>query len=677
MKVVRSALFQTVFVIFFASAVCGCLQAQVDALMPQPASLTKGEGALTVDGSFRVAIIGYDEPRLEVAANRLIGRASHLTGIPMAEGLEADPSKAKLIIETAHAGESVQTVDEDESYKLVVTSQQARLTAPTPVGILRGMETFLQLISFGSTGFEVPAVEINDRPRFPWRGLMLDVSRHWMPLPVIYRNLDAMAAVKLNVFHWHLSDNQGFRVESKVFPKLQEMGSDGHFYTQEEVKQVIAYARDRGIRVVPEFDMPGHATAWFVGYPELASGSGPYQIERRWGIFDPAMDPTRDSTFDWLDQFIGEMAALFPDPFFHIGGDEVNGKEWKSNPRIQAFMQEHGMKSTAELQAMFTKRVLPLVQKHGKQMVGWDEILQPGFPPSVVIQSWRGQKSLAEAARQGYRGILSNGYYIDLMESATRHYKMDPMEGATADLTPEQKKLILGGEATMWVEFATPENVDTRIWPRMAAIAERLWSPQDVKDLDSMYRRMAITNQRLQWVGITNIRNREMMLHRLTNNGPTHSLEILDSILEPVKEYAREGTREYTTFTPLNRLVDASWPESETAREFAKLAEDPKANQAALRKMLTVWWDNRDAVMPVLKGSPLLEEIEPLAQDVADLSSAGIEALDSIQSGKAPAESWTKTALDLCGRARKPRAELLIMIVPSIRKLVETAASAH
>jgi hexosaminidase len=677
MKIVQSAILPTILACVCVVATSSVAPAQVDALMPQPASLTKGEGALAVDESFRVAIAGYREARLETAATRLISRFSHLTGIPFAEELETDPSKAKLVIEAEHAGESVQSVNEDESYKLVVTSQQARLTAPTPVGILRGMETFLQLVSLGSNGFEVAAVEIDDHPRFPWRGLMLDVSRHWMPLPVIYRNLDAMAAVKLNVFHWHLSDNQGFRVESKVFPKLQEMGSDGHFYTQEEVKQVIAYARDRGIRVVPEFDMPGHATAWFVGYPELASGPGPYRIERHWGIFDPAMDPTRDSTFEWLDKFIGEMAALFPDPFFHIGGDEVNGKEWKSNPRIQAYMQEHGIKSTEELQELFTKRLLPLVQKHGKQMVGWDEILQPGFPPSVVIQSWRGQKSLAEAAKQGYRGILSAGYYLDLMESAARHYKVDPMVGATAGLTPEQKRLILGGEAAMWVEFATPENVDTRIWPRMAAIAERLWSPQDVTDLDSMYQRMAITNQRLQWAGTTNIHNREMMLHRLTNNGPTHSLEILDSILEPVKEYAREGMRVYSSFTPLNRLVDATWPESETARQFSKLVGDPKAHQAELRKMLTAWRDNRDEVMPVLKGSSLLQEAEPLAQDVADLSSTGIEALDAINSGKAPPESWMQNARDLCTRARKPRAELLIMVVPSIQKLVEAAGTAR
>ena len=303
----------------------------------------------------------------------------------------------------------MQELGEDESYRLDVTSSGARLNAPTTLGVMRGLQTFLQLEQTTSAGFAVPAVSIEDNPRFPWRGLMIDVGRHFIPLDVLKRNLDGMAAVKLNVFHWHLSENQGFRIESKKFPKLQGMGSDGLYYTQDEVRDLIAYARERGIRVVPEFDMPGHATAWFVGYPELASGAGPYQIERQWGVFDPAMDPTREETYKFLDTFIGEMAALFPDQFFHIGGDEVNGKEWDANPKIQAFMRAHGLKDNNDLQAYFNQRVQKIVAKHGKTMLGWDEILRPDLPKSIVIQSWRGPDSLAEAAKQGYRGLLSSG----------------------------------------------------------------------------------------------------------------------------------------------------------------------------------------------------------------------------------------------------------------------------
>ena len=235
------------------------------ALMPWPAKIEMGQGSLAIGATVRIAFTGYSEPRLESAARRL-GKV--VTDSPT------------LVIECQRAGD-------DESYHLTVTSQGARLSALNPAGVLRGLETFRQLIAEQS----VPVVDIDDHPRFPWRGLHLDVARHWMPVEVIKRNLDGMAAVKLNVFHWHLSDDQGFRIESKRFPKLQQLGSDGHYYTQQQVRDVIAYARDRGIRVVPEFDIPGHTTSWLVGYPQLASAPGPYQIERNWGVFDPTMDP--------------------------------------------------------------------------------------------------------------------------------------------------------------------------------------------------------------------------------------------------------------------------------------------------------------------------------------------------------------------------------------------------
>src|SRR5438552_8710310 len=270
---------------------------------------------------------------------------------------ETEPSKAMLVIRAAHANKEILELGEDESYSLEVSNTGAKLDSPTTLGALHGLQTFLQLVATASDGFAVPALSIQDKPRFPGRGLMIDAGRHVIPVDVLHRNIDGRAAVKLNVLHWHLSENQGFRVESKKFPKLHEMGSDGLYYTQNEVRDLIAYARERGIRVVPEFDMPGHSTAWFVGYPELASGPGPYEIERKWGVFDPAMDPTRDETYKFLDAFIGEMAGLFPDQFFHIGGDEVNGKQWDANPKIKEFMHGHGLKDNNDLQAYFNQRV--------------------------------------------------------------------------------------------------------------------------------------------------------------------------------------------------------------------------------------------------------------------------------------------------------------------------------
>ena len=507
------------------------------------------------------------------------------------------------------------------------TSSGARLNAPTTLGVMRGLQTFLQLVRTTSAGFAVPAVSIEDSPRFPWRGLMIDVGRHFIPLDVLKRNLDGMAAVKLNVFHWHLSENQGFRIESKKFPKLQGMGSDGLYYTQDEVRELIAYARERGIRVVPEFDMPGHATAWFVGYPELASGPGPYQIERQWGVFDPAMDPTREETYKFLDTFIGEMAGLFPDQFFHIGGDEVNGKEWDANPKIQAFMRAHGLKDNNDLQAYFNQRVQKIVAKHGKTMLGWDEILRPDLPKSIVIQSWRGPDSLAQAAKQGYRGLLSSGYYVDLMWSAERHYATEPLSGAAASLTPEEQKRILGGEACMWAEYVSPENIDSRIWPRTAAIAERLWSPQDVRDVNSMYQRLAVVSSWLDGLGLTHNSSYAPMLRRIAGTNDIAALKVLADVLEPVKDYTREETAPApaTSASPLNRVVDAVRPESATARQFADavnelLAARPsRVPKPGSENLLNRWRDNQVELQPQFEKSLLLKEVAPISQNLSAL----------------------------------------------------------
>ena len=282
-------------------------------LMPVPSSVRFGSGRLAIDKTFTVAANGHVDERLRAGIDRAMRRLEGRTVLELARGLSTDAASAKLLIEARGPGRAVPSVEEDESYTLEVNERQATLRAPTVVGALRGLETFLQLLDGDREGFYVPAVSIDDRPRFRWRGLLIDISRHFEPMDVLKRNLDAMAAVKLNVFHWHLTEDQGFRIESKKFPKLHQMGSDGNFYTQEQAREVIAYAAARGIRVVPEFDMPGHATAWVVGHPELASAPGPYTIERRPGIFEPTLDPTREEVYKLLDGFLGEMAALFPD----------------------------------------------------------------------------------------------------------------------------------------------------------------------------------------------------------------------------------------------------------------------------------------------------------------------------------------------------------------------------
>lgn len=644
-------------------------------LMPWPANIQAGSGQLSILGDFSVAISGSRDARVSAAAERFVQQLSRETGIP----LRFKPAKsgaATLIIRAQHDGEKVQKLGEDESYVLDVSEAGAKLTAPNPLGVIHGLQTLLQLAVPGPQGFAFPAVHIEDAPRFPWRGLLLDAGRHWMPVAVVKRTLDGMEAVKMNVLHLHLSEDQGFRVESKKYPKLQELGSNGQYYTQDEIKDLIAYARDRGIRVVPEFDMPGHSQSWFVGYPDLASGPGPYQIEKHWGVFDPAMDPTRESTYKFLDKFIGEMARLFPDEFFHMGGDEVNGKQWDANPKIQSFMTSHELKSNEDLQTYFNQHVVKIVQKYKKSPIGWDEVLQPALPKDVVVQSWRGQESEAKAVRDGHRALLSNGYYLDLAEPAGEHYVVDPLSGDAATLTPEQQKMILGGEACMWSEMVTAENVDSRIWPRNAAIAERLWSAQSVTDIASMYRRLEVISDWLDSIGLTHHSALRVMQARLAP-GHVDPLSALAKVVEPVKRYARSSSGRYDADTALNRLPDSVPPESRIARDFSTLIDQIVAGSAspdqiaAARQWMTAWKYNDERLAPALR-SALLSEDAAVSRNLSATGEIGLQALEFLTENQQPVPpGWREQQTAQLETMKKPQAELLLMVVAPIEKLVQ------
>ena len=649
-------------------------------LMPVPAHVQFQTGRLAVADTFTVALQGQPDERLQAYIARMLRRLEGRTGLTLARGLTSDANTAALIVESHSPGLAVPAVEENESYTLTVTDKQAHLEAATAVGALRGLETFLQLLEGDRNGYFIPAVSIQDQPRFRWRGLLIDSGRHFQPVEVIKRNLDGMAAVKLNVFHWHLTEDQGFRVESKRFPKLQLMGSDGMYYTQVQIRDIVEYARMRGIRVVPEFDMPGHATSWLVGYPELASAPGPYQIERQPGIMVPALDPTREEVYKFLDGFLGEMAALFPDAYMHIGGDENEGKQWDANPQIQAFMKAKGIKDNHALQAYFNQRVAQILKKYNKRMVGWDEILHPDLPNNVVIQSWRGPASLAEAAKKGYDGILSAGYYLDLMYPTAQHYLADPIP-AGSDLTAEQAAHILGGEATMWSEYVSPETIDSRIWPRMAAIAERLWSPRDVTDVDDMYRRLSIVSAQLEELGLMHKRNQQVLLRRLTGGADVAPLQTLVSIIEPVKEYRRGQMHPTTMLSPLTSLVDAAHADADEARPFASavdalLSDAPRFNayQENLKLTLIQWRDARPALDAIIAQSPVLRDAEPLAQDMSDLGTVGLEALSYLRAGAAPPSGWREARLATIEQAAKPKAALEFAVIPSVKKLVVAAA---
>lgn len=664
-------------------------------LMPAPASLQVSAGRLAITRDTTLALSGAaaGDGRLVAAAQRLLTRLERRTGIEFAARAPvADAASATIVIEVAAAGPALPSLGDDESYVIEVGPSQARLKAPLVVGALRGLETLLQWLDGAPDGWGLRAARIDDRPRFPWRGLMLDVARHWMPIDVVKRQLDAMAAVKLNVLHLHLTEDQGFRIESTRFPKLHQAGSDGLFFTQAQIRDIVAHAADRGIRVVPEFDMPGHVTAWLVGHPELGSAPGPYEIERAWGIFDPALDPTREALYPFLDRFLGEMAALFPDAYLHIGGDENNGKHWGANPAITSFMQQRGFADAHALQAYFNGRVQKILQKHRKHMVGWDEILHPDLPKDIVIHSWRGQKALFEAARQGYSGILSNGWYIDLMHPTDQHYLVDPLP-ADSGLSEAEAARVLGGEATMWSEFVDPHTVDSRVWPRTAAIAERLWSPRDVRDVRDMYRRLEKVSVQLEEHGLSHEAHTARMARRITGGRDTAALETLLSVVGPVRVYRRgqEFTKAYgrrpTQMTPLTRLVDAAIADPEATRAFARRvdrlladAPDHDREREALRRTFDAWRESARALDRLADTRPLLHEARSLVTDLAALAEIGLEALSRLGASSRmgagdleAATAWRDASLERLKQAATPRVELEFGVIEPLRSLVEAA----
>jgi hexosaminidase len=473
----------------------------------------------------------------------------------------------------------------------------------------------------------------------------------------------------MNVFHWHLSDDQGFRVESKLYPKLQQLGSDGKFYTQEQIRDVVNYARDRGIRVVPEFDIPGHTTAWLPGYPEIATTPGRYEIGRHFGVFDPVMDPSKEATYTFLEGFLGEMTHLFPDQYFHIGGDEVNGKEWSQSAAVKAFEKAHNLANNDALQAYFNQRVLKILQNNGKTMIGWDEILHPDLPKASVIQSWRGPKGLAEATSKGYQGILSWGYYLDHLSPAAYHYGIDPLAG---DLSPEQASRVLGGEACMWAELVSAETVDSRIWPRTAAIAERFWSSADVKDADSMYERMSAVSRQLEWTGVQHRADYGPMLDRLAGEQPAPSLRVLADASEALGLGPRRGGR-YTTLMPLNRFVDAARPESESVRALESAARRMSADDAStLRRQFTVWAGNDAQFQSIAGRNALLSELKPLSKDLSELGTIGLKALEYRASGQAAPADWLAAQQVEIARIQKPNAEVTLAAFRPVKILLDS-----
>jgi hexosaminidase len=758
-------------------------------LIPLPAELSLGRGQFKLEANLGHSFKNIATPKLESAIERFYSKLESKTGIGMARS-----ESTKIILDCKNAGGYYPSIHDDESYHLSITKKNIRLTANSETGILYGLESILQLVKEEDGKWILPELELNDKPRYAWRGLMIDVCRHWIPKDVILRNLEAMATLKMNVLHWHLTEYQGFRIESKTYPKLHELGSGGNYYTQEDIKEVIDFAALRGIRVLPEFDLPGHSTSWFIGYPELASAPGPYALDTVFGVLKPVMNPTKDLLYNFLDGFIKEMAGLFPEEYIHIGGDEVIPDHWNENVEIQNFMNKNGMKDYHELQAYFNQRLHGILTLHGKKMVGWDEIIHPDLPKEeIVVQSWRNDVALMEAVKGGNKAVLSFGYYLDYKQAAGDLYKVDPsvvpgtinfeidstnwkgwestLFASGADLegdlylfgegeslkgikyfmgkpyglneiktegdtiyfshetsfgqmtyeikitgdslvgmgmvsgvdiqlrglkkggtdmpngkalpkfeksetfTTEQEELILGGETCIWGEMVDDLTIESRIWPRACAVAEKLWSPREyTTDNDDLYRRLIVMDDRLEALGLRHKSSTDLLIRDIVEDPYIDPLRTLVDVLREDKFFGRMVLYEpelYTS-TPLNRIVDAAMPESYVAYAFNKDVEiwDQYQDVGAKERLiesLEKWAVNHRKLASAMEGNNRLEEIEVHSANLSQLSELALGALNygnDMKNDQEEVESLLKNA-------EKAHGGTLLCIVEGMRTLLE------
>ena len=464
-------------------------------VIPYPASVQRLEGALTLGAPTVVTVSDSADAQLRDLLPPRLGRVA-------------------LVREAR--GDTVAG-----AYRLAVRPTGITISARSATGLFYGIQTLLQLAP--DDAVTIPAVAIADRPRFGYRGMHLDVVRHMPPLVFIKRYLDLLARYKLNTFHWHLTDDQGWRIEIKKYPRLTSVGGwrretvveknfdpfigdgipHGGFYTQDEVREIVAYARARHITVIPEIEMPGHSLAALAAYPELACTPGPFEVGMRWGVYDDVFCPT-ERTFAFLEDVLTEVIDLFPGTYIHVGGDEVTKVRWGESPIAQDVMRREGLKDEHELQSWFIRRIERFLIAKGRRLIGWDEILEGGLAPEATVMSWRGTRGGIEAARQGHDVIMTpdRPLYFD-------HYQGDrateplaiggfnPLEAVyayepiPAALTAAQAKYILGAQANVWTEYLkTPVAIEYMALPRMLALAEVVWSPKQARDWTSFRARL-------------------------------------------------------------------------------------------------------------------------------------------------------------------------------------------
>lgn len=692
------------------------------ALMPQPRAVTWSNGSLAIDGTFSIHWTGCSSPMLDRAAVRFRKDLDRLTGMDLYQ--RPGP---RLDI-TCRAGDpGAQTLGAREAYRLTVTAHGVRIDADGPVGVLRGLATLRQMVEVSDSKAGVAFAAVDDTPRFPWRGVLIDTARHFMSIETVKRQIDAMEQVKLNVLHLHLSDNEGFRVESKRFPKLQELAGPGRYYTQEEVRDLVAYAADRSVRIVPEFDVPGHARALVTAYPEV--GLAPLKPANALMAQERTLNPASEKTYKFVAALYAEMSALFPDAYFHVGGDEVSDTIWMDHPEIQAFMKAQGFKTKQDLEAYFHRRVRDIVRRQGKIMIGWEEVAAAGpMPEDVVIQAWQTSNATARAVGAGHQTIVSAGYYLDLLMPSSFYYATDPLATHAAGftpaeaeagrkispgvaavlteavidhplppLTPEQEKLVLGGEAPVWAELITDETLDARLWPRAAAMAERFWSPREVRDVSDLYRRLPLVQDQLRLQGIQDQANSARMAARLSP-GRSEPILALLTLVGPVRNYGHDhrvmaALRGSPIVQELNGLADAATADSLVAHDFEARVQRYVGGDVGLadglRADLQAWRANHARFEAIAKGRPALESALPVSVDITELSDAGLAAIDALTAKRLLDNATRLRAEAVLARnaafeaasarplfaflRKQPPADLIVKIAPAIRALVSAA----
>jgi hexosaminidase len=636
-------------------------------------------------------------------------------------------------IECRRATSEVPALDDDESYRLIVHEGGIRLSAETEWGVLRGLATLAQLAARLEARWVLPLIEVEDAPRFPWRGLMLDPARRFLSVEALIRTLDAMAFYKLNVLHLHLSDDQGFRFPSERFPRLPDIGGSGLFYTRDELRRVVQHGAGLGIRIVPELDLPGHCTSWLAAYPEWGARSERLSVSERFGVHEALLDPTRAGVMAGISELLAELCDVFPDAYVHIGGDEVEPTWWIESAAIRSHMEANGFAEARDLQADFNRRLGEMLERLGKRMVGWDEISHPSLGRSAVVQSWRGSAARDMALARGFDCVISAGYYLDLFYPADLHYAVDPADTPAGDAAREEAMLrdprlahvrdglrwmarfasqavaaawptsapcragrVLGGEACLWGELVSEQVLDLRLWSRMPAIAERLWSDRSVASIDAMYARLDRTLVRLAQVTAVDLATARAELFRSLglSDDEYHVIGPLLDTLEPTKWYARllgheamlarvigvevGQERPYGTTTPLDRVADYLLPESRWAREFGRKIDAVIANPArqdlceAVSRVALAWRGQRALVSELEERAPALAELEPLAEALGELADVLLRCLTAVSGGLTPAEC---DALDAeLERLSAPHGELVIAVIPALRRLVAACA---